>query len=50
MTTPYATKGQFPTTVFFGSNIKNNIPEYIPEQSQETELHRKDRNDGENEK
>ena len=42
-TTPHATTGQCPATVFFGRNIKNNIPEYISEQSPETELDRKDR-------
>ena len=40
-TTPHATTGQFPATVFFGRNIKNSIPEYIREQSQETKLDEK---------
>ena len=42
-TTPHATTGQCPATVFFGRNIKNNIPEYIPKEPHDTELDKRDR-------
>eukprot|EP00795_Rhopilema_esculentum_P004164 gene4164-biopygen11942 len=42
-TTPHATTGQCPATVFFGRGIKNDIPEYAKDGSQDTELDRKDR-------
>eukprot|EP00795_Rhopilema_esculentum_P017882 gene17882-biopygen1759 len=42
-TTPHATTGQCPATVFFGRGIKNDIPEYAKDESQDTELDRKDR-------
>ena len=42
-TTPHATTGQCPATVFFGRGIKNDIPEYNKDEQQDTELDRKDR-------
>ena len=42
-TTPHATTGQCPATVFFGHGIKNDIPEYNKDEPQDTELDRKDR-------
>ena len=42
-TTPHATTGQCPATVFFGRGIKNDIPEYNKDEPQDTKLDRKDR-------
>ena len=42
-TTPHATTGQCPAVVFFRRGIKNDIPEDAKDESQDTELDRKDR-------
>ncbi len=47
-TTPHATTGECPATVFFGRNIKNDIPEY--KDSNERQCTELDRKDSENKK
>ena len=40
-TSPHATTGQCPATVFFGRGIRNDIPEYNKDEPHDTELDRK---------